>query len=90
MTATDLAQNAPSVSQVPPGSASERERLSRLCQTVLALLRHAGHTGVTSGGFADSFILSYSQRLGDLKRLGYDIRRERVKDSSQYRWWLVE
>lgn len=52
----------------------------------LALLRAAGLQGITSGDFADNYLLSYSQRIGDLKRAGYVIERERVENSSQYRW----
>lgn len=55
----------------------------------LSLLRAAGMQGVTSGEFANAYLLSYSQRIGDLKRAGYVIERERVANSSQYRWTLI-
>lgn len=66
----------------------EDQEVKPSAQLALTLLRQAGAAGCTSSAFANAYLLSYSQRVGELKRLGYVIRRERVENSSQYRWTL--
>lgn len=55
----------------------------------LSLLRAAGASGVTSGEAANAYLLSMSQRCGELRRMGYEIKSERVPDSAQHRFTLL-
>ena len=64
--------------------------MNRQTARVLELLRIAGRDGLRTGDFMDYYIASYSQRCGDLRRMGYEIKRERVGDSgSSWRYTLV-
>ena len=60
-------------------------------QKVLDLLRVAGPLGVTTGEFVRAYCLSYSQRIGELKRLrGVVVNSVRIRGTSQNLYTLVE
>lgn len=56
-------------------------------QKVLDMLRAAGPRGVTSGQFAQAYILRYSARLKELRDTARIISRSRVPGHDQ--WWYV-
>lgn len=55
---------------------------------VLRMLQSAGFRGVTSGEFANAFVLRYAARLAELRAAGYSWVKEPVPDSSQWRYTL--
>ena len=57
---------------------------------VLSMLKHAGARGVTSGEFAQAYVLRYSARLHELRKAGYQIRIEWIPDRSSCRYVLKE
>lgn len=46
-------------------------------ERILQLLRQAGATGVCGRTFLQAYLPTYSQRIGELKRQGYEITSER-------------
>lgn len=53
-------------------------------EKVLNMLRAAGSRGVTSGEFAQAYVLRYSARLLELRDSGRIISRTPVPEHSQY------
>ena len=89
----DGAKSLRTRSDYPPGSAfkPDEETLSRRKAQVLELLQEYGSSGVTRLEAPDHLVLSFSQRVSELRRLGYVIhsKRERVGDSVVARYVLV-
>ena len=56
---------------------------------VLELLRAARPHAVETGVFMDNYIASYSQRCGDLRKMGYVIERRRCPERSSWSYKLI-
>lgn len=64
-------------------------RLKPSCQRVYEMLKAAGPFGVDTGSFMRAYIASYSQRIGELKKLGVRIESERLPGKASWRYWLA-
>lgn len=69
---------------------ADAPRLKASAVKVLRMLQAAGPRGVTSGELANAYSLRYSARLLEIRRAGYSVRKEPVRDSAQWRYWLAE
>lgn len=67
----------------------ERSAPKPSAAVVLRMLRACGESGVTTGAFLAAYCGAASQRMGELKRMGYVIRRERIPGRHTYRYTLV-
>lgn len=70
----------------------DRERLGRQLQAVLTYLRtHDRATLRQLSGYSGGSEAGCSARIRDLRKLGFDIQKERVEPGSGlYQYWLVK
>ena len=91
--AFDRAKSLRTRSDYPPGSAfkPDEETLARRQGQVLELLKEHGPEGITRLEAPDHLMLSFSQRVSELRRMGYriDSEPERVGDIRIARYVLV-
>jgi hypothetical protein len=57
-------------------------------EKVYLMLVQAGARGVTSGEFANAYVLRYAARLHELKGLGMVITKEKLEGRSSWRYVL--
>ncbi len=89
----DGAKSLRTKSDYPPGSAfkPDEETLARRQGQVLELLQKRGPEGITRLEAPDHLMLSFSQRVSELRRMGYriDTKPEWLGDSRIARYVLV-